>query len=349
MISSLYDLQGLAYRDSYGKAAMKKIFFALLLIILLVFVSAIVVTYKYRNWALRYAIEEIVSSELPGSSLSLGASELHLPNRLAFSKIDLKIPQYDIFIDIDRIELDFQPSKLLEYIEMGTANQILKNIFIDGKSIQYKEVRIKKPHLEARLNTNEAQTLSYTGFMTSSEFFFKKIKMEEVKTECSLKNNTLQIDIFHMLFSGGMVTGTIEAVFGDDGFEYTAHVKMKNLKAGDMMIILNLEKKLQMSGVWNGTVNVKGSSGKGITAIDGNLVADPQGGELVITDQAMIDNIASRAGIAKDEVARSLAHHDYDEGSMNLGMEENAVKLNLSLSGDTGDRNFDIYLHDFLD
>ena len=328
---------------------MKKIFFALLLIMLLVFGSAIVLTYKYKDSALRYAIKKTVSSELPGSSLSLGSSKVHLPNRLAFSKINLKIPQHSIFIDLNRIELDFQPSKLIEYIQMGTVNQILKNIFIEGKSIQYKEIRMRDPHIEVRLNTIENQPVTYTGFMTASEFFFKKIKMEEIKTECSLKKNTLQIDIFHMLFSGGMVTGTIEAVFLDEGFEYTAHVNMKNIKAGNMMIILNLDKKLQMSGAWNGTVNVKGSSGKGITAIDGNLSADPQGGELVITDQAMIDNIAARAGIAKDEVARSLAHHDYDEGSMNLGMEENAVKLNLSLSGDTGDRNFDIYLHDFLD
>ncbi len=327
---------------------MKKLFFAAIIIVILAIASVAVVTFVYKDRAIRYAVEKSVATQLPYVKFSMGSATMNFPAQLVFTQISLKDQLHSVFIDIDRMELEFYPSKVLKYFQEGGKKSALKYFFVTAKKIQYREVLINGLRLEGRLYNDGETVEKYAGFMASKDFLYKKIKMDDLRTEFEFKDKTLLVTMYHLLFAGGTITGTLKADLLDSGFEYTAYVDMQNLQAKNLMIIFNLNKKLEMSGLWNGSVKVKGISGKGITSVEGKLVADAKGGEMVITDQAMISSIASRAGIAKDEVARSLARHDYDDGAMELGMDGNTVKLNLSLSGDTGQRNFDIYLHDFL-
>ena len=93
-------------------------------------------------------------------------------------------------------------------------------------------------------------------------------------------------------------------------------------------------------------MNLKGT-GLNINAITGDFSTAEEGGMLVIKDDRLLENIASRSQQPLDILMASFKDYDYDTGIMRLYLYEGNLVLDISLDGETGIRDLDIVIHTF--
>ncbi|MCD6460167.1 hypothetical protein J7L67_05825, partial [bacterium] len=221
---------------------------------------------------------------------------------------------------------------------------ILEEFNLTLNELTYKNITLTSTDINGNLSRPD---MVYSGGIFAEKLSYEKIDFLDMMSKFNYSDNILNLNIKNAIFAGGRMKGAITIDLKKSPVSYQGDLFFKNLGSSDLMVIFGMDKKMDMSGKWNGEIHFSGILYK-IDNITGFLTADKRGGELIIKDKAMVEKIMSGVQSADEKISESLSHHDYKQGNMSIGLDNNSIKINLSLSGDTGNRKFDIYLHDFL-
>ena len=316
-----------------------KFFFAVL-----IFFGLCFCVIYYKNHAARKIVLQTLSDNFKSAEINVTSVSYELPDELVISKMDLKYPEKYLSVNFSKIKFEFYPSNFFSYIKNKKMEDILESFIVRINQLTYKDISFDSTDITAVLSQPD---MVYSGDVLAEKIKYKKINFLDVVSKFSYSEKVLALNTKSATFAGGRIHGSINIDFTGQKMNYEGDLFLSNLGSSELMVIFSMDRKMDMTGKWNGEIHFSGTLDK-IENITGFLVADERGGELNIKDKAMIDKIASKVQAARDEITESVAHHDYKEGNMSIGVERDSIKIGLSLSGKTGNRNFDIYLHDFL-
>ena len=316
-----------------------KIFFFVLIVFFLIFGI-----FYYKNFAVRKLILQTLDQKFPAAEISVDKVSYEVPDELHIKKMNWKDKKKYFSFNADEMKFEFIPSNLFSYIKNNEVENILDEFYLKFSELRYEDIVFSSADIECALSKPD---MVYYGDIYSEKVKYKKISFMDMMSKFDYSDNTLALNIKSATFAGGRIHGSITIDLRGLNMSYRGDLFLNDLGSSELMVIFGMNEKMDMTGKWNGEVHFSGTLDK-IENITGFLSADERGGELYIKDNAMIDKIASKVQVAKDQITESLAHHDYKEGSMSIGLDGGNIKVALSLSGETGNRNFDIYLHDFL-
>jgi len=146
-------------------------------------------------------------------------------------------------------------------------------------------------------------------------------------------------------FFGGKVDGNIKITLGKSP-AYVADINLRNIDLDIFVKDFKLEKKMQVTGRLDGNIFIKGA-GSRLKEVTGNLQAISPGGELTIKDTDYLKNMPIKSGVSWEDLVASLKNYVYNIGALKTSLENDNLIFTVSLSGETGKRNFTVVLHDF--
>jgi hypothetical protein len=88
--------------------------------------------------------------------------------------------------------------------------------------------------------------------------------------------------------------------------------------------------------------------GADIHILDGDFSAVDPGGLLEIKNEEFLKNIARNSQQPLDIVIASFKDYHYNVGALRVALEKSDLVFDAALDGETGKRNINITLHDFL-
>jgi len=146
-------------------------------------------------------------------------------------------------------------------------------------------------------------------------------------------------------FFGGSADGNIKFKFGRL-LAYAADIRLNDIDLDALIKDFKLEKKVQVTGKLAGNIFIKGK-GLRLEEVIANLQAMLPGGELTIKDTDYLKNMPVKSGVSWEDLVASLKNYVYNIGTMKSSLENNNLIFAISLSGETGKRDFTVVLHDF--
>lgn len=183
------------------------------------------------------------------------------------------------------------------------------------------------------------------GSMRIKSLMVNQIKIKEIKIGFWLKGEDLKIDIDEGAILNGTMNG--HAVLRLTRVpSYQATMVFENLSMPQFVKDFKLKDKVQITGLMGGKIEIQGM-GKDFQIIDGKLDSLGAGGELVITDTQYLESMARRSGQSFDLIVASLKHYLYNNGRVQLALNQGNLDFDIALEGAAGKRKLTIVLHDF--
>ncbi|MCR4336806.1 MAG: YdbH domain-containing protein [Candidatus Omnitrophica bacterium] len=125
-----------------------------------------------------------------------------------------------------------------------------------------------------------------------------------------------------------------------------AELNFSNVDLARVTEDFNMEEKLQMTGKMGGRLTLN-SQCLDIKILDGSLVADRAGGELVIKDMRFLENMSGQSHEPMDIMIESFKDYHYDTAVAGLSLEDDNLVADMALEGEKGKRSIKIILHEF--
>lgn len=184
----------------------------------------------------------------------------------------------------------------------------------------------------------------------AGEFYIKtinynKLKIGDVAGKTELKGNLLYIRPLFVSFLGGNVKGEFNISLDQD-MNYDLRLNSQGLEIKKLVDEMKFNEKFNMTGRLEGEFYLSGKIGE-IKNIKGSFRTDNSGGTLVINDKTFLEYIAKQSNQPLDIIVESFRNYNYNNGIINLGMENNSLIMSIKLDGNAGKRSLTVVLHDF--
>lgn len=248
-----------------------------------------------------------------------------------------------------------QPSSssfLINKLEISTARLDIESKDLNIKADLSAQLNLKDQALDylslkaASINTPLLNTedvfLNYgrdaaVGILNIKSFKYNKLVLEEIRSKIRLKNKTLFLDSLSAKLLGGQATGELNLRIGAQSLYY-ANLNFIGLNVDTFINAFDLEEKLQMSGKLNGNAILKGRQSD-IDILGGDFSTLVPGGNLIIKDKKILENIASSSKEPLEIIVESFKNYSYNVGTIKMRLDKNNLIFNVSLEGTTGKRN----------
>jgi hypothetical protein len=175
---------------------------------------------------------------------------------------------------------------------------------------------------------------------------YGKVKVTDVKAKVAPQEKGLLVDSLSAQILNGTLAGSLSFKI-DEPLKYFARVIFTNLDLAEVVQAFDLKKEVQMSGRVSGKMTVTGR-GADIHILDGDFSAVDPGGLLEIKNEEFLKNIARNSQQPLDIVIASFKDYHYNVGALRVALEKSDLVFDAALDGETGKRNINITLHDFL-
>jgi hypothetical protein len=241
----------------------------------------------------------------------------------------------------------------------GLVRSYLKKNLPDGKasgvktSLGFSGLR---PRLEFSADSFEIPKLKASGIRASwgpdpgtlniAGIKTPKASLEAIEGRFFVDLPEIRFEPIHARFAGKGLTGSGAVRFGKT-VGYRIEVLAGALPAQTLIRAFEWEKKVSMSGVFDGRLKVEGS-GKKLTMLEGTFDAAGGGGDIVVLDQAFLQRIADSSKQPIEIVKASFENYHYNDGKVRFFLDRKDLKLNLDLGGEAGKRNLEVNLHDMF-
>jgi hypothetical protein len=171
---------------------------------------------------------------------------------------------------------------------------------------------------------------------------FQKIKVKDIIWKARLWRDKALVQQIDIDIFGGHAQGSGEVSFGKGEWSLSLTLVFKDINIADLMKALGAEERLKMSGFYTGPVRLIARNGQ-IEELTGNL--DSRGsGEMIIRDTSLL----GQNGIQKEAaniVVENLKNYYYDIGNIKIRNIGQDIKIDISLKGQTGERNLRVVWH----
>jgi len=249
-----------------------------------------------------------------------------LINSLGLANLDLNIKSKELTFDA-RISS-----------EINSVNQLVNYLDCKINSLQAEGLDLKNASLKA------AQSLP-SGSLYVEQIKYDKLKIEKIESSVRLIDKTLYFDSLSAGLFAGKIKGSANLLI-DNPPEYLVNLQITELDLNTIVDDFKLNEKLDLSGRLNGTIALKGK-GLNFTVLDGDFTADAPGGDLTIKDKSYLEKIARSSGQSLDILVESFKNYHYNNGVVNLSLEQGNLVLNVDLNGEAGKRNLAVTLYGF--
>ena len=283
-------------------------------------------------------VERQLRKVFTGSTVSIRGCDFKPLRLLALSDIEIKKGKiYDF--KVKQISIEYDPFSILKG---NIFNFSLKDLII-AVGLEIDSLDTQDFYLEsASLNVSQKQDL---GDFYIQLIKYDKAKIREIKSKTRLSDDGFFLDSLSAELFGGQVQGNISFRI-DEEQEYLVNLEFISLNLETLVNDFELNKKFEITGRLGGAVSLKGT-GLNINAITGDFSTAEEGGMLVIKDDRLLENIASRSQQPLDILTESFKDYHYDTGIMRLYLYKGDLVFDISLDGETGIRDLDIVIHTF--
>jgi hypothetical protein len=191
----------------------------------------------------------------------------------------------------------------------------------------------------------KAAQIPAIGTLNIAKVKYDKAVINQIKANVRLEGSSLTFDTFSARIFDGEVRGNLSFKLDKEGV-YRADLEFIGLDPEAFVKDFKLEEKFNLSGKISGAVKLAGR-GPDIKIIAGNLKASPLGGMLTITDTGYLEKLARDSGESLNILVESLKNYHYNNGRLNLSLEQGNLIFDAALEGEAGKRNLIVVLHDF--
>jgi hypothetical protein len=214
---------------------------------------------------------------------------------------------------------------------------------------ELQEVSLNIPVLEYSgvkiLNGSLNASVQKTGRLAIEKLISGKMIARDISANIGLDNNTIRLKDLSSHILGGSIHGSGCMALAA-GLPYEAVISVAGLNLSVFVADFDLAEKVELSGIADGSISVKGLSNK-FTRLAGDFNTLSPGGVLNIKDQPTIDMIAQRSGQARDLISRSFTDYRYNQAQARLYAQDNKLILDVAFEGQMGKRSIQAVLHDF--
>lgn len=249
-------------------------------------------------------------------------------------------------IIVETIELeDFDlAGRVGDFYFQGVNFSCLWDLFNEEpKKLRLKFDNLKNNQVEFKVFNLYSEETNQVGF-SLFEARLKKLKIGDIKGKLSWQGR----NIFAEISSGQMLDGRLQAGLGlatkDKSFSYQGKIRFDGISLEGLSRQLEFQNHIFLSGDLTGEVSFAGDSNR-LKVLSGKMVLGEKGGVVNIVDLAPVKGLAAKDAL--DIFVESLKNYHYNRGSIDLSLDEGNLNLLISLSGETGRREFSIVLHDF--
>ena len=223
------------------------------------------------------------------------------------------------------LQLDM-PTKIIDYIKLNISSLSTSLFQVEGLAL------------------NVIQKQGKGGFYIKA-INYNKLKIGDMVGKAGLKGNILKIDSILVSFLDGNVKGEFNISL-DEEIDYSLRLNSQSLEIKKFVDDMKLNEKFDMTGRLEGTFYMSGN-GQEIKEIKGDFQTDANGGILIINDKTFLENVAKQSNQSLDIIVESFRNYNYNNGIINLAIENNNLVMDMKLDGKTGKRNLSVVLHDF--
>jgi hypothetical protein len=167
-----------------------------------------------------------------------------------------------------------------------------------------------------------------------------KLTVTDIESAVFLKKDIFSLSRLTALSLGGDISADVKLRL-DKSLDYLANLSVRGISLDRLTGDLELEKRVQMSGMLGGEIGLRGQ-GQSIRFLNVDFSAAAPGGTLIITDAGFLDTIAKGSGQYLGAVAESFKNYRYAEGTARVYKEGEDYVLEVLLDGEQGKRNFRI-------
>jgi len=304
---------------------------------------------KIKYLSIKYSFTSLINRSISLVCLDNIKLSVNLPKvNTAKSKTYIRLSTYPALFSINSLKVSgFDLDLNLKDLKLKGNVSLVMNI--KSRLVDYCRARIgllRSAGMELENVSLEQPAGASFCDLTADILKFDKLRVKNILGHIFLNDNSLLIDSLSADLLGGNLKGKVEIVLNKN-FNYSLRLKFQGFDLDIFSTAFNLRQKADMSGKLDGEVLLKGSLTH-VENLNGDFEALAPGGVINIKDERFLANIAESSGQPKDIIMESLKNYRYNNGVMKLSFDKEVVMLNVSLGGNTGKRNFDIFLHDVL-
>jgi len=283
-----------------------------------------------------FLIKERIKKEWGAQSVIIKGSHLKIFYNIEFDDVQIH-KQKDFDISFKELSISFNPWLVI----VGSAPQLflndvtLINLMIDAKPLDF-----KLEHGEMHVNRHKKGALSISKIQSGNWI------LSDIKSVVIMSNKDFIFEPLAGHIYSGLFEGNIKLKL-DDVLGYEGQIKLNNLSLADFINAFKLDDKTKVQGLMNGHLTINGRGGK-LRTLNGDFSSDQQGGFVVIKDTRFLDHFAGQSNQSSVLLMESLKNYHYNTGNLRLSLDQGVALLEINLNGETGKRNFEIRLHDFL-
>jgi hypothetical protein len=274
-----------------------------------------------------------VTVNAPGAKIAdlPGYIRLSPAGRPLFVFRDIRVADMGVDIKTDDISLKLTGSFLFE-LERG-----FREISVDVPGLEFSGVTITRASVRA-------------GDHAAGVFHIKKLSagkfvVSDITAKAVLDSMDLRLEDISGRLLGGSLWGSAGVMLAVN-VPYRAKIHAAGLDLAVFVTDFALKEKLELTGLVEGAVNARGTTGR-YEFLKGDLTVLSPGGVMNIRDPAMIDTLARQSGQARDLISRSFTDYRYDKAHASLYAEDNKLIMDAEFIGAGGKRVIKVVLHDF--
>jgi hypothetical protein len=266
-----------------------------------------------------------------------------LKNRLAADTVKISHFQFQSLGEVRFQEISVEKKRVFKVqaqeIRVGFQlarifNKDFESIAIEHAAGEYLKFKIEDFNLFAN-RKNDA------GRLSVAKVSYDKGQIANIKSQVQLQGKDVAFPDLSADFLDGKILASIKVVLAEVP-EYRATANFANLDIERFIADFDLRKKIDMTGMMNGSLDVAGR-GAALNILGGDFKMAAPGGKLIIKDRKLLENIVERAYL--DTAIETLQDYHYNAGGLQVSIEEKNLVADVNLEGRQGKRDFKIVYH----
>ena len=171
---------------------------------------------------------------------------------------------------------------------------------------------------------------------------FQKIKVGNLTGKMRVYGSTIAIGQAQATLFEGNVSGTGTMHFSNAAQTLSFQARLDHIAIADLMEALGAKERMSVTGAYSGDVRIFLKNGQ-IGDLSGEL-RSKDGGEFILKDSSLL-NQKDLQGQAANIVVENLKNYHYDIGIIKIRNIGQDIRIDISLSGPTGQRNLELVWH----
>jgi len=215
----------------------------------------------------------------------------------------------------------------------------LQEAHIALKSMEVKDFSLQGLSLDVFGDRSGA---GFEARLRLDELVYSRTRAKDLQGDFKVRLGSIVIDGVGAALFGGTVSGSGVLIIDEKASRLDLKVSLRDIHMEDLMKALELEKRVDASGVFEGPVNIGLKAGE-LDILEGEL-RNRGAGKFIITDVSLLAGNLSQKSAA-NIVVENLRNYRYDIGYIKIHNVGRDIKIGIFLKGPAGERNVEIMWH----